>query len=102
MVSLARTAQSARRAFSEVRIAGARLARWSTSFQTSEDEIGVVQVLCWKSLRDAQRKELLRSRLLLVHGNRHREGDVRSLIVGKLEDLTPMLARLTTERRDFK
>ena len=42
-----------------------------------EDETGVVQVICWKSMRDAQRKELLRSRLLLVHGVWHREGDVK-------------------------
>ncbi|KQW36548.1 error-prone DNA polymerase [Rhizobacter sp. Root404] len=73
-----------------------------TVFISLEDETGVVQVICWKSLRDAQRKELLRSRLLLVHGTWQREGEVKSLIAGKLEDLTPMLGRLTTESRDFK
>ena len=73
-----------------------------TVFISLEDETGVVQVICWKSLRDAQRKELLRSRLLLVHGVWQREGDVKSLIAGKLEDLTPMLGRLATESRDFK
>ena len=73
-----------------------------TVFISLEDETGVVQVICWKSLRDAQRNELLRSRLLLVHGVWQREGDVKSLIAGKLEDLTPMLGRLTTESRDFK
>ena len=31
-----------------------------------------------------------------------REGDVKNLIAGKLEDLTPMLGRLATESRDFK
>ena len=73
-----------------------------TVFISLEDETGVVQVICWKSLRDAQRKELLRSRLLLVHGVWQREGDVKNLIAGKLEDLTPMLGRLVTESRDFK
>ena len=73
-----------------------------TIFISLEDETGVVQVICWKSLRDAQRKELLRSRLLVVHGTWQREGDVKNLIAGKLEDLTPMLGRLTTESRDFK
>ena len=73
-----------------------------TVFISLEDETGVVQVICWKSLRDAQRKELLRSRLLLVHGIWQREGDVKNLIAGKLEDLTPMLGRLATESRDFK
>ena len=73
-----------------------------TVFISLEDESGVVQVICWKSLRDAQRKELIRSRLLLVHGTWQREGDVRNLIAGRLEDLTPMLGRLATESRDFK
>lgn len=73
-----------------------------TVFISLEDETGVVQVICWKSLRDAQRNELLRSRLLLVHGTWQREGDVKNLIAGKLEDLTPMLGRLATASRDFK
>ena len=62
----------------------------------------MVQVICWKSLRDAQRQELLRSRLLVVHGTWQREGDVKNLIAGKLEDLTPLLGRLATASRDFK
>ena len=59
----------------------------------------MVQVICWKSLRDAKRKELLRSRMLLVHDVRQREGDVKNLIAGKLEDLTPVLKGLATEWR---
>jgi len=73
-----------------------------TVFISLEDETGVVQVICWKSLRDAQRKELLQSRLLVVYGTWQREGDVKNLIAGRLEDLTPMLGRLATESRDFK
>ena len=73
-----------------------------TVFISLEDETGVVQVICWKSLRDAQRKELLRSRLLVVYGTWQREGDVKNLIAGRLEDLTPMLGRLATQSRDFR
>ncbi|HWH81279.1 MAG TPA: error-prone DNA polymerase [Burkholderiaceae bacterium] len=73
-----------------------------TVFISLEDETGVVQVICWKSLRDAQRKELLKSRLMAVHGTWQREGDVKNLIAGRLEDLTPMLGRLATASRDFK
>ena len=73
-----------------------------TVFISLEDETGVVQVICWKSLRDAQRKELLNSRLLAVHGKWQREGDVKNLIAGRLEDLSPLLGRLATESRDFK
>ena len=72
-----------------------------TIFISLEDETGVVQVICWKSLRDVQCKELLRSRLLVVHGTWQREGDVKNLIAGKLEDLTPMLGGLATASRDF-
>jgi error-prone DNA polymerase len=73
-----------------------------TVFISLEDETGVVQVICWKSLRDAQRQEWLRSRLLVVYGTWQREGDVKNLIAGRLEDLTPMLGRLATQSRDFK
>jgi len=70
-------------------------------FVTLEDETGVVQVIVWKSLRDRQRSELVRSRLMAVHGVWQREGEVCNLIAGHLEDLTPLLGRLATESRDF-
>jgi error-prone DNA polymerase len=73
-----------------------------TVFISLEDETGVVQVICWKSLRDAQRKELLNSRLMIVHGKWQREGDVKNLIAGRLEDATPLLGRLATESRNFR
>ena len=71
-------------------------------FVSLEDETGVVQVICWKSIRERQRKELLNSRLLEVHGTWQREGEMRSLIAGRLKDLTPLLGRLSTMSRDFK
>ena len=71
-------------------------------FVSLEDETGVVQVICWKSVREKQRKELLNSRLLEVHGTWQREGEMRSLIAGRLKDLTPLLGRLSTVSRDFK
>jgi len=73
-----------------------------TVFISLEDETGVVQVTCWKSLRDLQRRELLRSRLMAVSNTWQREGLVKNLIAARLEDLTPMLGRLTTESRGFK
>jgi error-prone DNA polymerase len=75
-----------------------------TIFVSLEDETGVVQVICWKSLRERQRNELLRSRLLAVKGVWQREGEVRNLIAGHLEDLTPLLGRLaaSAQSRDFK
>jgi error-prone DNA polymerase len=72
-----------------------------TIFMSLEDETGVVQVIVWRSLRDRQRPQMLRSRLLAVYGTWQREGDVKNLIAGKLEDLTPLLGELTTASRDF-
>ncbi len=71
-------------------------------FVSLEDETGVVQVIVWKALRERQRAALTRSRLLAVHGTWQREGEVRNLIAGHLEDLTPLLGRLAAGRsRDF-
>ncbi|WP_368086491.1 OB-fold nucleic acid binding domain-containing protein [Variovorax sp. OV329] len=47
-------------------------------FISLEDETGVVQVIVWKSLREQQRPEVLRSRLLAVHGKWQREGDTKN------------------------
>jgi len=70
-------------------------------FVTLEDETGSVQVIVWKALRDKQRETLLAARLLVVHGTWQREGAVCHLIAGHLEDLTPLLGRLSTQSRDF-
>ena len=75
-----------------------------TVFVSLEDETGVVQVICWRSLRDAQRQTLLKSRLLAVHGTWQREGEVTSLIATWLADWTALLGRLAgeMESRDFR
>ena len=67
-----------------------------------EDETGTVQVIVWPKLRERQGKELLRSRLLAVHGTWQRQGQACSLIAGRLEDLTSMLGALETASRDFR
>jgi len=70
-------------------------------FVSLEDETGVVQVICWRSIREKQRQPLLDSRLLEVHGIWQREGEMCSLIAGWLVDLTGLLGRLPTSSRDF-
>ena len=70
-------------------------------FVSLEDETGVVQVICWRSIKETQRKELLESRLLAVYGTWQSEGEVRSLVAGKLVDLTHLLGRLNTQSREF-
>ena len=39
---------------------------------------------------------------MAVQGTWQREGDVRNLIAGQMEDLTPLLGGLATASRDFR
>ncbi|RZI59606.1 MAG: error-prone DNA polymerase [Rubrivivax sp.] len=71
-------------------------------FLSLEDETGNVQVIVWPSIQEKQRRALLRSRLMAVHGTWQRQGDACSLIAGRLEDLTDLLGELETTSRDFQ
>ena len=73
-----------------------------TMFISLEDETGSVQVIVWPRVKERLRGPLLRSRLLAVKGTWQREGDVRNLIAGHVEDLTPLLGRLAVASRDFR
>jgi error-prone DNA polymerase len=70
-------------------------------FVTLEDETGYVNLIVWNALADRQRKELLAARLLAVQGEVQREGRVVHVLARRLEDLSPMLGRLTTSSHDF-
>jgi error-prone DNA polymerase len=70
-------------------------------FVTLEDETGYVNLIVWNDLADRQRRELLASRLLAVHGEVQREGRVVHVLARRLEDLSPMLGRLATTSHDF-
>jgi error-prone DNA polymerase len=70
-------------------------------FVTLEDETGYVNLIVWNDLADRQRKELLGSRLLAVSGEVQREGRVVHILAKRLEDLSPMLGRLSTTSHDF-
>ena len=71
-------------------------------FATLEDETGVVQIIVWPALAEAQRAALLRSGLLTVHGHWQSEKGVQSLIAEQLTDHTELLAGLRTASRDFR
>lgn len=78
-------------------------------FVTLEDETGTVNVIVWRALRERQRQELTRSRLLAVYGVWQRDdqpgsdtgGQVCHLVAKRLKDLTPLLGQLHTSSRDF-
>lgn len=54
-------------------------------------------MIVWRSVREVQRQELLGAGLMGVHGTLQREGAVRKLIAGHLEDLTPRLGEVGRE-----
>ena len=70
-------------------------------FVSLEDETGSVQVIVWPAVKARPRVPLLQSRLLAVKGTWQRDGDVRNLIAGHVEDLTALLGGLSTASRDF-
>lgn len=71
-------------------------------FVTLEDETGTVQVIVWPRLRERLGRVLVESRLLAVHGQWQREGEVCHLVAGHLADLTALLGDLPTRSRDFR
>ena len=75
-----------------------------TTFVSLEDEDGEIQVICWRSLREVQEQELLKSHLLAVEGTWQSRDGVTALVAKKLRDLTPLLGQLagSTPSRDFR
>jgi error-prone DNA polymerase len=75
------------------------------TFVTLEDETGSVNVIVWKALKTRQRSELLRAKLLAVHGTWQRDedsgGQVCHVVAAYLRDLSPLLGDLATQSRDF-
>ncbi|MCH8507021.1 MAG: error-prone DNA polymerase, partial [Ectothiorhodospiraceae bacterium] len=72
------------------------------TFVTLEDETGHLNVVVWPATGEAQRKALLRSRLMGVIGRWERRDNVCHLIAGRLVDHTDLLGELPTRSRDFQ
>jgi error-prone DNA polymerase len=70
-------------------------------FVTLEDETGSINVIVWRDVGEAQRRELLGSRLMAVHGVLERQGEVVHLIAKRLVDHSALLGKLETASRDF-
>jgi error-prone DNA polymerase len=73
-----------------------------TVFVTLEDETGWINVIVWPSLVEKQRRELLGSKLMTVHGTLEREGDVAHVVARRLVDDSRLLGELATVSRDFQ
>ena len=70
-------------------------------FITLEDEAGTVNVICWPSLVDEFRREVMGAQLLGVYGIWQCERNVRHLVAKRLVDLSHLLGELDTRSRDF-
>jgi error-prone DNA polymerase len=71
------------------------------TFLTLEDESGQVNVIVWEHIGREQRRALIESRLLEVHGELQQQQGVMHLIARRLIDRTPLLGQLLTRSRDF-
>jgi error-prone DNA polymerase len=70
-------------------------------FVTLEDETGTINVVVWNTVVERQRRELLGSSLMGVHGIVERTGEVVHLVAGRLFDHSHLLGSLVTQSRDF-
>jgi len=70
-------------------------------FVTLEDEGGVANVVVWPDLYEANRRTLLRGRLIGVEGKLQREGRIIHVIAETLHDWTGRLRALTPDAAAF-
>lgn len=71
-------------------------------FITLEDEAGTVNVICWPTLVEQFRREVMGAQLLGVYGIWQSENNVRHLVAKRLVDLSHLLGELETRSRDFQ
>jgi DNA polymerase III alpha subunit/intein/homing endonuclease len=71
------------------------------TFLTIEDETGHINLVVWKDVAEMQRRPLVESRLLEVHGKLQRQEGIIHVIVQRLIDRSPLAGHLTTYSRDF-
>lgn len=92
---------------SRVRVAGIVTSRQQpqtasgVTFLTLEDEFGLVNVIVWRHLAEAQRRVLLEASLLAVDGQWENVEGVSHLIAHRLQDMGQLLGALDTRSRDF-
>ncbi|MDP9198316.1 MAG: error-prone DNA polymerase [Pseudomonadota bacterium] len=71
-------------------------------FATLEDETGYMNLVIWSRIADTHRKVLLGARLLGVDGRLQCAGEVRHVVVDRLEDCSALLGALNAPSRDFR
>ena len=66
-------------------------------FVTLEDETGSANVVVWKDVFTANRRAVMGSRFLVVHGRLQKAGEVIHVVAERFTDLTARLAELKAE-----
>jgi error-prone DNA polymerase len=66
-------------------------------FMTIEDETAVANIIVWPKTFERFRPIVLGARYVAITGELQQESGVIHVVAGKLEDLTPLLARLTED-----
>ncbi|NCI48792.1 DNA polymerase III subunit alpha [Sediminibacterium roseum] len=67
-------------------------------FMTIEDETGNANAVVWEKVFEANRKEILTSRLIMLEGKLQIEGLVIHVVVEKCYNLSPLLRNLTPDK----
>ena len=71
------------------------------TFVTLEDETGNTNVIVWRDLAEKERRALIASRLMIVHGKLEHQGPITHLVALHMEDASHLLADLTVASHDF-
>ena len=71
----------------------------NVTFMTIEDETGIVNAVIWSRLYEEQRRLILTARMVAIHGQIQKEGEVVHLIARRLVDLSDLLDSVS-ERED--
>jgi error-prone DNA polymerase len=69
-------------------------------FITIEDETGVANLVVFQNLFEKYRKEILRSKLLMVEGKLQIEGEVIHVVVRRCFDRSPLLRELNEQTEE--
>ncbi len=71
-------------------------------FMTIEDETGIANAVVWAKTLERFRKEVMGSRLIVIHGRVQRHEDIIHVVASKLEDRSDWLQLLSEEAADMK
>ncbi|RMH43735.1 MAG: error-prone DNA polymerase, partial [Gammaproteobacteria bacterium] len=73
-----------------------------TVFLTLEDETGLVNIIVWPAVAEAQKAAVRYAELLQIHGTISRDANCVYVVAGKLLDRSAWLTGLATQTRAFR